>query len=248
MKFSRALLKTKAKATGIHFCLSLIVFFVLAYQIFYVWYPLPYFSVDGGWQGIRIVAAIDLVLGPLITFLIFDLSKSRREITLDLLIIATVQIGALIYGVVATYEQRPVAIVVVDDYAVSATEIDYGSRLNSLDELKRYSPERLPVIFMNIPIASEDIKEMMRIRAEENIAQHAQLQLYQPHSMLVPGLLKSQPTQLKRLQDPVAKQDFQEWLTQNQKLADDVLVSLFIGRYGESWMVFDKNGKYLGHF
>jgi len=81
VKFSRALLKTKLKATGIHLCLSLIVFFILAYQIFYVWYPLPYFLVDGGWQGIRIVAAVDLVLGPLITFLIFDLFRRGGEIS-----------------------------------------------------------------------------------------------------------------------------------------------------------------------
>jgi len=248
MKISKALLKTKAKATGIHFCLSLVVFFALAYQIFYVWYPPPYFVIDGGWQGIRIVAAIDLVLGPFITFLIFDLSKSRREITLDLLIIATVQIGALIYGVVTTYEQRPVAIVVVDDFAISAVENDYKSQLNSLDELKRYSPQNFPVIFMNIPLTPEGIKEMMRIRAEEDIAEHAQLQLYQPHSMLAPGLLKSQPAQLKRLQEPVAKQDYQQWLVQNQKKAEDVLVLPFIGRYGESWLVFAKNGKFLGHF
>ncbi|MCH8105520.1 MAG: hypothetical protein IIC58_08470 [Proteobacteria bacterium] len=80
MIFSKALLKTKLKATGIHLSMSLVIFFILAYQIIYVWYPQPYFSIDGGWQGIRIVAAVDLALGPIITFLIFDLAKSRKEL------------------------------------------------------------------------------------------------------------------------------------------------------------------------
>ena len=78
--FSKSLLKTKLKATAVHLSMSIVVFIYLAYQIYYNWYPQPYFSIDGGWQGIRLVGAIDLVLGPLITFLIFDLRKSRKEI------------------------------------------------------------------------------------------------------------------------------------------------------------------------
>jgi hypothetical protein len=41
MNFSKAVLKTKFKATGIHLSMSLVVFFILAYQIFFVWYPQP---------------------------------------------------------------------------------------------------------------------------------------------------------------------------------------------------------------
>ena len=109
MKFSKPLLVSKLKATGIHLLMSLAIFAYLAYQIVYIWYPEPYFSVDGGLQGIRLVAAVDLVLGPVITFLIFDLSKRRREIIFDLAIIITIQFAALAYGVHTTYTQRPIA-------------------------------------------------------------------------------------------------------------------------------------------
>ena len=111
MKFTKPILITKLKATGIHLCLSLFVFAYLAYRIYYDWYPQPYFEIDGGWQGIRLVAAVDLVLGPLVTFLVFDLTKKRREIIFDLATIAVIQFGALSYGIYATYTQRPVAVV-----------------------------------------------------------------------------------------------------------------------------------------
>jgi hypothetical protein len=114
-KFTGPLLITKLKATGVHLSMSVIVFVYLAYQIYYNWYPQPYFAVDGGWQGIRLIGAVDLVLGPLITFLIFDLRKRRREILLDLTVIAVIQFGALAYGISLTYNQRPVAIVLIDD-------------------------------------------------------------------------------------------------------------------------------------
>ena len=247
MKFTRALLKTKLKATGIHLCLSLVVFFILAYQIYYVWYPLPYFSVDGGWQGIRIVAAVDLVLGPLITFLIFDLSKSRREITFDLLTIATIQIAALVYGVMTTYEQRPVAIVLIDEIVLSVLESDYGSQLDSLAELKQYSPESPPIIYADIPLSREALDEVIRIKMEDKIPEQAQIQLYQPQSGLVTGLENRQQRYLERLQKSDAEQDYQQWLVQNQKNPEDVLVAPFNGRYGWIWLIFDKAGKNVGY-
>ena len=103
MKLSKPLLITKLKATGVHLSLSILIFIALVYQIYYNWYPQPYFSIDGGWQGVRIIAAVDLVLGPLITFLIFDLSKSRREILFDLITIAVIQLAALTFGIHTTY-------------------------------------------------------------------------------------------------------------------------------------------------
>ena len=68
------------------------------------------------------MGAVDLILDPLITFLIFDLRKSRGEILFDLTIIAMIQFGALAYGVHATYSQRPVAIILYDDFVITAID------------------------------------------------------------------------------------------------------------------------------
>jgi len=62
MNFSKPLLITKLKATAVHLSMSIAVFVYLAYQIYYNWYPEPYFSIDGGWAAIRLVGAVDLVL------------------------------------------------------------------------------------------------------------------------------------------------------------------------------------------
>ena len=132
--------------------MSIAVFVYLAYQIYYNWYPEPYFSIDGGWQGIRLVGAVDLVLGPFITFLIFDLRKKRREILFDLVTILVIQFGALAYGVYATYTQRPVAVVVIDQFRISATMEHYGGKLASASDLQRFSDEKPPIIYSDFPI------------------------------------------------------------------------------------------------
>jgi hypothetical protein len=188
MNFSGAALKTKFKATAVHLSLSIVVFAYLAYQIYFNWYPQPYFEVDGGWQGIRLVASVDLVLGPLVTFLIFDLSKRLREIIFDLVIIATIQFGALSYGIYATYTQRPVAIVLIDEFVVPTTMEHYGGKLESPEQLEAYSDEKPPIIYADIPLETDKLAEINRIKLEEKVLENAQLNLYRPQSELAEAL------------------------------------------------------------
>ena len=247
-KFTKPLLITKLKATGIHLILSFIVFIYLAYQIYFNWYPQPYFSVDGGWQGIRLIAAVDLVLGPFITFLIFDLSKRRWEIVFDLMMIAIIQFGALAYGVYLTYTQRPVAIVVIDEFVVPAIMEHYGGKLESPDQLKQYSDEKPPIIYAHLPLEKKALDEINRIKEEEQILDHAQLQLYKTRSELAAALKLNQTVYMSRLDHYKHRDRYEAWLKHHEKSADEILIARFDGRYGVVWLVFDLDGRYLDYF
>ena len=248
MKFTGAALKTKFKATGVHLSMSIAVFAYLSYQIYFNWYPQPYFEVDGGWQGIRLVAAVDLVLGPFITFLIFDLSKSRRAIIFDLLVIATIQFGALAYGVYMTYTQRPIAIVMIDDFVISATGEHYGGKLKSVSQLQQYSDEKPPIIFSDLPLDAEALAEINRIKLEEHVLEHAQMQLYRGKPELLQALQRKQVVFNDQLDKYQARDRFEAWLKENGKTSAEVLIAMFSGRYGRAWLVFDLEGSYLGYF
>ena len=248
MKFSKASLITKLKATAVHLVLSLAIFVYLAYQIIYVWYPEPYFSVDGGLEGIRLVAAVDLVLGPLITFLIFDLSKSRRAIIFDLVIIITIQFAALAYGVQATYSQRPIAIVLIDEFLFSTIEENYHGKLASTADLKQFSDEHPPIIFSDLPMNWEGLNEVNRIKLEQKILEHAQLQLYRGRPELKEALQQRQLQFIDRLERSKQRDRFDNWLKLNQRNAEEVLIARFSGRFGNVWLVFDSEGNYLSYF
>jgi hypothetical protein len=248
MKFSKPLLVTKLKATALHLGISLLIFGYLAWQIYYNWYPEPYFSFDGGWQGMRLVAAVDLVLGPFITFLIFDLSKSRRAIIFDLVVIMIIQFGALAYGVVTTYIQRPVAIVLIDEFVISAVEEHYGNSLESTDQLTQFSQEHPPIIFADMPKTREGIAETMRIKIEDRILDHAQIRLYRPQSEFKDALDKLQPRFFRWLELADGYGRYEAWLALNQRSKEEVLIAKFGGRYGVAWLVFDREGKYLSYF
>jgi len=141
--------KSKFKAFAVHIFISLIIFIVLLYLILFEWYPFPFFSTDGGLQGMRLIFFIDMVLGPTLTFVVFRPGKHRLKF--DLTVIAIVQFLALGWGVWTVHHEHPVAIVFADDrfYPVPSylfTEIG----VNQTDLLKYDS--RIPVrIFVDLP-------------------------------------------------------------------------------------------------
>ena len=120
------------KAFLIHFGISLIVFIVLAAIMRLVWYPGDLFWMDGGWQGMQLIAPIDLVLGPALTLCFYR--PWKKNIKFDMAAIAAVQIAALSYGVYAAYQQRPAAIVFAENRFETLSLSEYKAATLELTE------------------------------------------------------------------------------------------------------------------
>ena len=69
------IIKQKALASSIHFFASLLVFSIFVYVLLTQWYPEPFFNASGGWQGLKLVILVDLVLGPLLTLIVYNRKK-----------------------------------------------------------------------------------------------------------------------------------------------------------------------------
>jgi hypothetical protein len=107
--------RDKLLAFGIHFIVTAILAACAAAVIFLVWYPDPFQSMVRGKELFVLVVGCDLALGPLMSFVIFNRKKSRRELILDYSIVALVQIAGLVYGVYVVAESRPAYIVFAKD-------------------------------------------------------------------------------------------------------------------------------------
>lgn len=99
------------KASTIHLALSAIIASAVLALMLLVWYPYPLFAAVGGQQVLMILLGVDVVLGPLVTLLIFNTKKSRRALRFDLSVIAILQATALIYGMSIVFQARPVYVV-----------------------------------------------------------------------------------------------------------------------------------------
>jgi hypothetical protein len=102
--------REKMVATAVHFAVTLVLAGIAAALIFLVWFPDPLQTMIGGTELFMLVVGCDLALGPLMSLVIYNGRKSRRELVVDYSIVGVIQIAALVYGVVILAGTRPVYI------------------------------------------------------------------------------------------------------------------------------------------
>ena len=135
-------LRRRARAAGLHLLISAAVAAAAATLVFGLWYPGMYRVLAGGRELFLLLSSVDVVLGPLLTFAVFDLSKGWPHLRRDLAIIGAIQILALGYGLHAVYGARPVATVFeVDRFRVITAAQVYDPEL----EVARPEYRRLPI-------------------------------------------------------------------------------------------------------
>lgn len=100
------------QAFAVHMAISLVIFFILLVCITQYWYPGILFDTGNGWKAIGMIVGIDLVLGPLLTFIVFN--HNKNSLKFDLAIIALVQTAALVYGTWTIHSSRPLAIAYIN--------------------------------------------------------------------------------------------------------------------------------------
>jgi hypothetical protein len=114
-------MRIKFKAFSIHFTISLCIFLAFLSTIIFVWYPSFYFHASGAWDALFTVAIVDVVLGPLLTLVLYKPGKPGLKF--DLSMIVLFQISALIWGIWVLYSERPILTVYYQDafYCLSQT-------------------------------------------------------------------------------------------------------------------------------
>lgn len=117
---------TRWQASGLHLLISLAIAVAVLTLMLFLWYPGPLFEAAGGNDLLFILVGVDVVVGPLITLIIFKAGKWGLKF--DLTVIGLLQVAALLYGVHAVYVARPAFIVFVKDQfqVASASQLDPG--------------------------------------------------------------------------------------------------------------------------
>lgn len=240
-------IRTRFAASGFHFLVSLSVFSLFVGILLQFWYPNPYFSASGGWQGLRLVASVDLVLGPLITLIIFNPKKSRRELSMDIGLVVLLQMGALLWGIKAVYEQRPVAVVFLDTsfYTVPAAAID--AQDIDLDNLDAFGDERPVFVFSRRPESASEQERFRLAIEEERIPPHEQVWLYQPFAEHFEQVRRSSLDVEEIMNtNTEMKADIEQVLAKAQAQVNDLVYLALTSRYRNIVLIFDTQGDLVG--
>jgi hypothetical protein len=118
--------RARIRAALIHLLISVAVALACAALVFGLWYPGPYRVLSGGRELFWILVTIDVIVGPLLTLVVFNVRKPRGELMRDLAVISILQAAALAYGAWTLFAARPVHLVFeVDRFrVVAAADID----------------------------------------------------------------------------------------------------------------------------
>ena len=107
--------RTRGKAALIHLAGSSVVAALAAALVFTLWFPWPYRIVSGGTELFALLVSVDVALGPLVTFSIFDRRKAFAVLRRDLGVVVLLQLAALGYGMHTTFIARPVVLALEGD-------------------------------------------------------------------------------------------------------------------------------------
>lgn len=173
--------REKFVATGIHFLVTLGLAACAAALVFLVWFPDPFATMIGGTELFLLVVGCDLALGPLISLVIYNSRKSRRELVTDYSIVGAVQIAALVYGVYILAGTRPVYVAFDKDRLeiVSARDIRDAELAAAKSPLYASLPFTGPrLVAIEVPAADQ---EDAMFKSLEGNPSHARPRFYVPY-------------------------------------------------------------------
>lgn len=173
-------MKDKIKAFLVHLSISVFIACCMMVVVYGVWNPAPLHKATGITHIFLLILGIDIVLGPILTFIVYK--KGKKTLVFDLIVIALIQASALIYGVYQAYEGRPVWIAYnVDRFdLIRANEIDIRKISEAKPEYQHTGIMGVKYVAALIPEDKEKAQTLMFDEIATGIAPSQRPELFSP--------------------------------------------------------------------
>lgn len=236
----------RALAFSIHFGISTIAFLILLYVILLYWFPGPHFTLNGGWQGIRIMLPVLFVLGPLLTLLVFNPKKNFRALAFDLTCVAILQSGAFGWGIYALHSQRPVGMALSEGIIYPVVEEELFLQKKSPADLKLLDDGKPPVVFARTAVTDEEQVEVVAYDFMQGIPEAKLFILFAPINQHLKELFNASLDNAQpALEGFLPVRD--AYLGKHSYHAGELAFVPFTGRYGKTVLVFNHRGRIIDY-
>jgi hypothetical protein len=150
---------SRFRASFIHLLISLVLVGGVFTVVFYAWYPSPAFEVVGASSIIRLLVAVDLIVGPLLTLVVYKHGKPGLKF--DLAVIALIQIAALVYGAHRLYAERPQYLVFATDRVEFVSNKGIDTSGIRFADLRDKPLTQLIKVFARRPVDAEEVQRYL---------------------------------------------------------------------------------------
>jgi len=178
MPESRSLWRAKLKAFAIHLGISAVLFGIVIAVLIRLWYPEPYFWIDGGLYVMTVAAFVDIGLGPSISLAVFR--PHDRRMPAVYAIVGLAQLAALLGGVHLLYEYRPLFVAFVGfprNEFFPVTESMLRSASDVPRDMIARARERPALVYIDLPQVLAERRRMLLAggTGEKTVFQHTEL-------------------------------------------------------------------------
>jgi hypothetical protein len=241
MFMNLGLWKIRLNAAVIHLGISLAVAALAALLVFLVWYPYPYREISGGRSLFLLVVSVDVIMGPLMTLVVFNCSKPRCELRQDMAIIGFLQVVALAYGLWTMAVARPVHLVF---------EIDRFRVVHAIDVPTDLLPQA-PVDLQQLPLTGPTLLSVRKFKdaqesfdatmaAVQGVALGARPDLWQSYASAKQQVVaKARPLAELKIRFPTYEADIARALATSSSVAKSAISVGYIPMMGRNtfWTV-----------
>ena len=167
---NKQLFQQKIKAFGWHLLFSAVSALLSILLVYGVWYPSPLAKAVGVNHLYLMMLAIDAILGPVLTFIVYK--KPKKTLRFDLAVILSVQLLALGYGLYTMYQGKPAWIAYdVDRFQLVRTnDIDQRKLAQAKSEYKHVPVGRPKYVASVVPKTNIELSNAVsytHLRAHE---------------------------------------------------------------------------------
>ncbi len=93
--------------------ISQVLIFVFLIFAYFIWFPHSFTELGGFYKTAGMLIFVDLILGPLLVFIIFK--EGKKYLQFDINVLLSIQIGAFIFGAYALFLKHPAYVVFTVD-------------------------------------------------------------------------------------------------------------------------------------
>lgn len=172
------------QAFGIHILISLLIFIVLAAVIYFWWYPGFLFMHDGGIDGMKLIAGVDFVIGPLLTLCVYKLGK--KSLPFDLAFIAVLQLACLSGGMWTVWKTRPIAVIYAAGTFASTNAHGYDAQMIDIKNIQQLQT-RWPV-WLGVELPQEQENQIKAVWSIMGSGLEYSTENYVPYEKVLPAL------------------------------------------------------------
>lgn len=231
---------TRLRAFATHIALSGLVLLLFITIVMTLWYPSPYFGIDGGWTILQVLIGVDLVLGPLLTLIVFK--PAKPSLKFDMSCIALLQVGALLYGGWTIYQGRPVFVVFSVDRFVTVAPAEYEAEKLRYPELRKEPLSGPRLVLAKSPQDSKEREALLFGAAGGGRDLEQSAQYYHPYEP-DPDLLGNRSIDMDQIMalSAAAKTEVEQFLRSSQQSLDAFFYFPLVGKNKDVVMVLNRS-------